>query len=214
MKSFEEWFCELISDEIWYEQAGKKHKTETFKNVAEQVYTLSISDRDAMSIIPLREHRNHVTNKLAKILPDKPKVKWWEIEQKKKEAEEEEKKQLEWKPASDEHVAKCVAEFDEMLKNSPMLNSRPRISYKQQVEEGGWIPKRDKPWPMTTPMEAYNKERKICYYRHCFDLVTREKLPTFVEEEIYNAEFDKLMIKKKIHPNWEILQSIEKEDAI
>ena len=111
-------------------------------------------------------------------------------------------------PASDEHVAKCVSEFDAMIKNSPMVNAMPRVSYKQAVEEGGWLPKKGPAYPITSPMEAYVKERHLAYIAHCFDARTGDKLPTFVEEEVYNAEFDRLMIKKKKHPHWRVLQEL------
>jgi len=128
--TFDDFYQSLTSDEIWHEAASKNHKPETFKKVAEQVYTLGLADREAFAVVPIREHRTHLTNKLAKIQPDKVKVNWWEIEQKKKEAEEQKEVFI---PASDEHVAKCVAEFDAMLKDAPMMTAFPRVGPKEAV---------------------------------------------------------------------------------
>lgn len=187
---FEHWFNELISDERWHEFAGKNHKPETFQKVAEQVYTLGISDSHNFEIVPLREHRNHVVNKLNKILPDKPKVDWIAKALKKKEEES----QVDWKPASPEHVDKCVAEFDAMMKSSSMLNAFPRIGYKQAVEEGGWLPKKDAPYPITSPDEAYIKMRHLEYVKQNYEPRTGAKLPQWVSEDEFNYQFDEGLI--------------------
>lgn len=192
MKNFQDWLKELIADERWFEQAGKNHKPETFQKVAEQVYTLGISDRDNFEIVPLREHRNHVVNKLNKILPDKPKPKSWHelaLEKKIKEDVKEE-----WKPASPEHVDRCVAEFDEMMKNSTMVNAFPRIGYKQSIEEGGWLPKKQASYPVTSLEEAYIKMRHIEYVKQNYEPRTGAKLPGWISEEEFNYQFDNDLI--------------------
>jgi hypothetical protein len=209
LKTFESFYSNLISDEQWFEFASKNHKLETFKLCAEKVYAVLLSDPVMMDVTPMREHRNHVFNKLAKILPDKPKAKaWHEVEREKIEKKEAEEKEKEWKPASGEHVDRCVAEFDEMMRNSTMMSKFPPLTHKQRIEEGNWIPKKGPAYPMTTAMEAYNKERKIAYYRYCYDPITRDKLPTWMEEEEYNELFDNEAVESKLHPHWETLKEL------
>jgi hypothetical protein len=203
---FETFYTQLTSDQQWFENVSSRHKPETFKNVCRLVWTLALSDAEQMKVTPIADHRRHVVYKLSKILPDKDNSKqWFQLEEEKKEAEEKK----EWVPASDEHVAKCVADFDEMIKNSHMMTNFPPMTNKQKAEQGDWLPPKGPVYKMTTAMEAYNKERKIAYYRYCFDPITRDKLSTWMPEEDYNAEFDRIMVKKKKHPNWEILREIE-----
>lgn len=191
--NFEDFFKSLTSDEIWFEFASKNHKPETFRKVAEQVFTLGLSDRDAFGITPIREHRNHVVNKLGKIQPDKVKIDWVKkaLESTKKEEEKE------WKPASPEHVDKCVAEFDAMMKNSTMLNAFPRVGHKQAIEEGQWLPKKDAPYPITSPEEAYVKDRHLAYIEYAYEPRSGEKMPGVMSELEFNLEFDEMMLKKK-----------------
>lgn len=179
--TFEKFFCELISDEIWHEFASKNHRPETFKKVAEQVYTLGLADREAFAIIPIREHRTHLTNKLAKIQPDKVKVNWWEIEQKKKEAEE---KKEEWVPLTGEERQKRLAEFKAMIDSINVNFVAPKMSHKEMAHLGGW----DKPKPEDYKPTAYDKisialesKNKI---RQCRKKVFLEAFPDASEEEI------------------------------
>lgn len=200
MNTFAEFYKELCSDVRWYENCIMSNRGKNFKAAAEDVYAKLLAD-ESIRDRPMSENRTHVYNRLRKL--DFERV-FPVLQQEEKKVEDKE-----WKPASDEHVAKCVAEFNEMLKNAPMMTSFPRLTNKQKAEQGDWLPPKGPAHKMTTAMEAYNKERKIAYYRYCFDPITRDKLPTWMEEEVYNAEFDRIMIKKKKHPNWEILQELD-----
>lgn len=200
MNSFPEWFKDLCSDVRWFENATMSNRGKNFKGAAEFVYAQLLAD-PVLQVRPMVENRKHVYNRLTKMDFDRV---FPQLQQPK-----EEKKEAVFVPASPEHVAKCVAEFDAMLKNSPMMSSVPKVTHKQAVEQGGWIPAKGPSYPMTTAMEAYNKERKIAYYRYCFDPITRDKLPTWMDEEAYNAEFDRIMIEEKKHPHWEVLREIK-----
>lgn len=199
MKSFEDFYKDLTSDERWHEQAGKSHKPETFQKVAEQVYTLGLSDRDNFEIQPLREHRNHVVNKLNKILPDKPKGKpWYVVEQEKKEEEKKE----EWVPVSPEERQRRLAEFKALIDSMPMINNFPRISRKEEAENSDWMPAKPAPHPITSVREAYVRQRHFAWIQHSFDARTKEPLPTYMEENLFNQLYDEketAKMEKKVY---------------
>lgn len=192
MKNFEDWLRELKSDERWLEYASMHHKDETFEKAAKKVYMQGVADGIQK---PMQEARKHVYNTIVLIPSDKPKGKQWhEIALDKKIKEDIAKEEEEWKPASPEHVDKCVAEFDEMMKNSSMVNAFPRIGYKQSIEEGGWLPKKEAPYPVTSLEEAYIKMRHIEYVKQNYEPRTGAKLPGWISEEEFNYQFDNDLI--------------------
>lgn len=185
MKDFAQWYSELISDDLWF-QLLRHYKDETIKKAAERVYASLVAD-GSVNYRPMQENRKHVYNIVVKNPGDKPKGKpWHQVAAEKLEAE----KQEEWKPASPEHVDKCVAEFDEMMRNSSMINSTPRIGYAQSVEEGGWLPKKGAPYPAATPEEVYVRMRHLEYIKANYEPRTGEKLPTWISEDEFNILYD------------------------
>jgi hypothetical protein len=183
---FETWFKELCSDHIWYEPASMQHKEQTFRGIAYKVYVNGAADMDTFCNTPMKEHRRHVYNKVALLPGDKPKQPWYTAALQKEELVKEE----EWKPASPEHVDKCVAEFDEMLRNAPMLNHYPRMPYKQQVEEGNWLPKKGDVYPTTSIDEYYVRQRHWLYIKMNYEPRTGKPLPDWIPEEEFNQQFE------------------------
>lgn len=181
--NFNDWCTSLISDERWFELL-RAYKDSTIKSCAEKVYAELVA-KQIVDIRPMTENRVHVYHVIKKLPEDKPKKNWCEVKE-----EIAKKEEPEWKPASPEHVDKCVAEFDAMMKNSTMINGMPRISYKQRVEEGDWIPKKDATYPATSAMEVYIRERHVEYIKTCYDARTAQKLPTWMEEDEFNFIYD------------------------
>lgn len=179
--TFESFFKDLCSDVRWYENAVMSCRGKNFKGAAEFVYAQVLAD-PALQLRSMVENRKHVYNRLTRM--DFERV-FPQLQQPKEEDTVEE-----FKPASDEHVAKCVAEFDEMLKNSPMVNGVPKVSHKQAVEEGDWIPKKGPVHPVTSPMEAYKKERRVAYISHAFDARTGDPIRGALEENEFNNLYD------------------------
>ena len=187
LMNFDVWYSSLIADERWYEFAGKNHKPETFRKVAEQVYTLGLSDSHNFEIQPLREHRNHVVNKLNKILPDKVKIDWT-LKALEKQKVEEKAKEL--PPVSWEKRAEYLQKIQDILKESRMVSAVPRVSIKEAIEEGGWLPKKEAPYPITSLQEAYIKNRHFEYIKQNYEPRTGAKLPGWVLEDQFNEKFD------------------------
>lgn len=174
MNSFPEWFKDLCSDVRWYENAVMSCRGKNFKGAAEFVYAQVLAD-PALQLRSMVENRKHVYNRLTRM--DFERV-FPQLQQPKEE------KQEEFKPASDEHVAKCVAEFDEMLKNSPMLNGVPKVSHKQAVEEGDWIPKKKEYTPPSIVEKIIILKESKQRIRECRRKFFLDAFPDATEEEI------------------------------
>jgi hypothetical protein len=79
-----------------------------------------------------------------------------------------------WKDAIDSIVSKRVFEItDDEIHN-----------------EGKVRPKKAAPYPVTSPMEAYIKERHLAYIQQNYDARTAEKLPGWISEEDFNVKYD------------------------
>jgi len=187
MKNFDDWFKELCANYVWYEPAIQHHEPETFKGAANKVYMQYVASE---IFPPVQEARKHVYNVLCKITPDKKIGKDWVT--KALEKHEQDNKE-EFIPASDEHVAKCIAEFDEMMAKSTMMNAVPRRSYKDEDELlaiGGYRPPKALPHPVTTPEEAYVRDRHFEWIKNNFEAKTGYKLPSWICEEDWNVIYD------------------------
>jgi hypothetical protein len=188
MRNFEQWYADLTSDQLWYELL-RAYKDETIRKASEKVYAQLVADK-IVDLRPVSENRKHVYNIVCKLPGDKPRGKSWseialEKQVQKSEAEEE------WKPASREHVDKCVKEFHEMLANSPMItNQRIPVYARYNVSPAIKI----EPHPITTAEQAYEKERHIEYLKKNYDAKTGEKLPTWISEREFNKLYDEGLI--------------------
>lgn len=191
LSTFEDWYKKLTEDEIWFEPVKMHHKPETLESIGRRVYMHGIADKERFSITPMSEFRRHFYNIVCKTPGDKPKNKDWHIKALEKENVV---KQEQWKPASPEHVDKCVAEFDEMMKNSTMINSMPRVGYKQSIEEGGWLPKKPAPYPTTSKEEAYVRQRHLEYVKNNYEPRTGQPLPDWIPEHEFNLLYDNEML--------------------
>jgi len=165
MKNFDDWYKELTSDERWFEQAGMNHKPETFKDVALKVYTNGMTDSLEFAQTPMKLHRQHVFNKLCKVLPDKVKKPWYlkEIETKQPELKDI--------PLTGEARAKRLQEWMDALAKLPAMKTAP-ISSRELIENGDWRPK---PVEIREPTEM---EKRTAYIAHV-EMVRRCRVKTF-----------------------------------
>jgi len=181
MNNFDTWFAILISDERWYEQAGMNHKPETFKDVALKVYTNGMTDSLEFAQTPLKFHRQHVFNKLCKILPDKVRKPWYL---------KEEPKKGEHPPLTGAERAKRLQEWMDALAKLPAMKTAP-ISSRELIENGDWRPK---PVEIHEPTEI---EKRTAYLAHlemvrrCRVKYFRDAYPDAMDDEIqaYLARF-------------------------
>ena len=184
--NFDQWYKDFCSDERWF-QLLRAYKDKTIEKAAKRVFAQLVADKCEDSR-PMSENRKHVYNILCKTPGDKVLVPWQVQALKKLEVEQV---QEEWKPASDEHVKKCIAEFDEMMKNAPMLNYRVKLTEREKYVEGDWEAKRPEPWPCTSKEEAYIRDRHFEYIKYAYEPRTGLKREGVLSEEEFNKQFDR-----------------------
>lgn len=99
-------------------------------------------------------------------------------------------------PVKGDRMQKYIDEILDIIKKSPTLNYRPRLTEKEKAEEGGFRPKGEKfePYPTDTPEQVYKKDRHIAWIKHCFDPVTKEPNESWMEEMEFNKLYDEGLI--------------------
>jgi hypothetical protein len=183
MISFEDWLKDLISNYVWAEPAQMHYKPETFRATANKVYMQYVA---AEVFPPIQEARRHVYNKLALIPGDKVKVDWVKEGLKKIESE----KKQDWQPVSEEEREQWLKKWRESLNGLQTVSAVPRISYKEIAEQGGVLPPKDKPYPITTPEEAYVRDRRFEWIKNSFEPRTGQRLPESLDEQEFNMQYD------------------------
>lgn len=179
MKTFEDWYTELISDTLWYELL-RHYKDETIRKCSEKVYAQLVAEK-TVSYRPMTENRKHVYNVVCKLPGDKPKVDWVEKHLKQQEEKKEDK---EWVPLTGEARTKKLAEFKAMIDAAPKAFTTPKMSAQEIANEGDWLPKKEKPFVRS------EFENQLAYKEHIDKVNTaRKKLflstfPDASEEEI------------------------------
>lgn len=180
MKTFDLWFCELISDERWFEQAGMNHRPETFKDVALKVYTNGMTDSLEFAQTPLKFHRQHVFNKLCKITPDKIRKPWYLPKEEPKPITVEDQP---LKRGSPEYIQR-LKEWQQQIDKAPMMQPVAPVSKRELIENGDWRPK------APTIREPSEIEKRTAYLKHlemvrnCRIKVYTEAFPDATAEEI------------------------------
>jgi hypothetical protein len=186
MKNFDSFYTELISDQRWFELL-RMYRAETIRKAAQNVFAQLVAD-NTVDVRPMPENRKHVYNICIKGgSGDKPLPKPFQVVQAEAKQKEEEK---EWIPLTGEQRAQKLKEWEAIVKGSTMLNSMPKHSYKTLAEEGGVLPPKPAPYPITTPEEAYVRDRHFEWIKTCFEPRTGEKNLNYVSEEDYNIWYD------------------------
>jgi len=180
--SFSDWFKELCQNYVWFEPASSKHEPETFRQAANKVYMQYVASE---VFPPIQEARKHVYNVLCKIPPDKKIGKDWVTKALEKHEQE---KQAEWIPVTGEERQRRLAEFKALIDGLPMMNNFPRVT---EVEKAGDIlPPKPAPYPITSPEEAYVRDRHFEWIKNNFEAKTGYKLPSWIDEESWNIVYD------------------------
>lgn len=165
---FEKWYKELISDERWYEQASMNHMKETFKRVANVVFVNGLADSRAFEVVPMREHRQHVYNKVLKLPQDKVKKQWFDVPAYRPIGSEPE-----WKPVTWEERAKRLKEFQDMVESSPIMKPPAPLTAREKLNQDV----RPLPPDIKEPTEV---QKRAAYYQH-LKLAQHARTVTFLE---------------------------------
>ena len=152
---------------------------------ARQIWVNGLSDAENFRVIPFKEHRRHLFNKLCKITPDKVRKPWY--------LPKEEPKKDEKPPLTGEARAKRLQEWMDALAKLPAMKTAP-ISSRELIENGDWRPK---PVEIREPTEM---EKRTAYLAHvemvrrCRVKYFRDAYPDAMDDEVqaYLAKFEKI----------------------
>jgi hypothetical protein len=212
MRSFDDWFDELCNgNQIWAEQISMHHKPKTFEDCARKVYNQYLAGE---VFPPMQSARIHVGNSLSKVQPDKTYSKDWVTKALQKHEEEKKHKPdhncphckgsggvqvgegeysecpcvKEWIPVTGEERQRRLAELRALIDSMPIINNFPRVT---EVEKAGQVlPPKPEPYPITTPEEAYVRDRHFEWIKNNFEARTGQKLPSWICEEDWNVIYD------------------------
>lgn len=168
--TFEDFYKALTADERWFETMSMIHKYKPFKDVALLVYGTAVGE--GTLDIDIKEHRNHVHNKLAKTPVKIQNI--VQTHQPKTEETQEQPKEI----ATPEQRDYWLNQFKEKLAK---IETKPviKLTHKQIAEEGGWLPKkRAVGFDPGYALEHYKK------LRECQEKTVRDRHPEFTEEQI------------------------------
>lgn len=168
--TFEDFHKALISDEKWYETMQMVHKYKPFKDTCLLVYGTAVGAGTLSDDI--KEHRNHVHNKLAKTP-----VKIQNLIQTHQTKNPPEKLDVKVY-ATDEQREYWLNKLKEEIKE---IKVKPviKMSHKEIAEEGDWIPK--KKHVPTDPLYLHEHEKKL---HDCRVKVIKDRHPDFTDEQI------------------------------
>lgn len=181
--TFEDFYKDLKSDEVWFNQASMHHKPETCEDTARKIYTNGMVDVLEFRQTPMKEHRRYFFNKLSKITPDRPKKQWWVKDEDKKEVIQEAP------PLTGEARLARLREWQEAIKQTPPVKTTPRLTSKMIEEEGGVRPKAVQPYPTTSLTEFQQHERHLAYIKYAYDARTGERIPGTLDEQEFNLTY-------------------------
>lgn len=182
--TFDKFFTDLKSDEVWFCNATMHHKPETVQSVAKDLFMSCSADNSLNR--PIGDMRRYFWNKLKKITPDKVAKQWVPKEEKKESAPvvpRESKEYMDWTNKILEEIAK-----------SKTINYFPGKSYSELADEGGVRRPKDKPYPMTSQAEAYVRQRHLEYIKRNYEPRTGAKLPDWISEDEFNQLYDSGLI--------------------
>lgn len=179
--TFEDFYTELKSDEVWFTNATMYYKPETVLEVARDLFMACSADNSLHR--PIGDMRRYFWNKLKKITPDKVRKPFVLKEEKKAEAE----------PLYGEERAKWLKIWEEQLKNAPPVKSTPKLTSQMIEEEGGVRPKAVQPYPTTNATELYIKQRHLEWIKYAFEPRTGQRLPGTMDEAEWNIQYDNVI---------------------
>lgn len=152
MESFEEFYNNLVSHEVWYEQMQLQHKGKDIKAAAQKVYGDAIADPVSFKVKDISDHRRHIHYVLFK-MPVVPIKQVYQVTEEKNNNSSEPiltgKERDEW-----------IKKWKESLSDK-ILNSAPRLTHKEIIEEGDWLPKKDKPYIPNVDLNLLNLKECI-----------------------------------------------------
>lgn len=161
MSTFDDFWNEIVSDEIWFEQLKMRHPKKDWREAAMEIYTNYLADRNFPE---MREVRKHLNNKLIyKKQTDEATVY-------RKPQEPLSQNDFNHNPLTDEERRRVDAMLDEYkaLLRDGVVKPVPKLSHEEILQEGGFLPKPKEKYIPPKNYEMKEQLRKSAkeFYKH------------------------------------------------
>jgi len=178
--TFEQFYAKLIEHEIWFDQMKMRFYRKDLKDVANQCFIFLLASEQRWAAQDYQDFRKCYQSFLSKS-PDmvvKPQLQQVEVKEESTSepiltGEERERKINEWLQA---------------VKSVQTVNPVPKLSRKQIIEEGDWLPKKQLPHPSTSVGEVKKRFIHQLYIKHNYDPRTTDKVTGWMPEEQWKEE--------------------------
>lgn len=179
--TFEQFWEKLIEHEIWYDQMKMRFYQKDLKGVANNCFIFLIASEQRWAAQDYQDFRKCYQSFLMKS-PDqvvKPQLQQVEVAG----------ITVHHEPILEGEARQAkITEWLESVKATKMVNPIPKLTRKQIIEEGDWIPKKSLPHPSTTVGELKKHFTHQLYIKHNFDLLTKDKLTGWLPEDKWTEE--------------------------
>lgn len=174
--SFEEFYEKLTAHEIWFDQIKMRFYRRNLQDVARECYLFLLASGNRWAAQDYEDFRRCYLNFL-KNAKDQQQGPQLQQEQKKEVVNSE--------PilTGKERQARINEWLDEVNK-SPLMKRTARLSHKQIMEEGDWLPKKDGVnYPSCSESEVKKRLLHLEYLKQNYDPRTQDPMPNWIEED-------------------------------
>jgi hypothetical protein len=175
MKPFEEFYNDLVSDDLWFDSMAMIHRGKSVRQAAQLIYGEVLSDPEKYKFYSVQEFRKYVHNKLTYLKPEPVKVvqNWQEIPN--SDSPLPAPSTPEEKAETDKLIAEYLKQLETACRPVPPMDKR-------QIEREGQVRPlatkvRPTPASIVKQLQLHNE-----WIRECFDPHTGKPNENWVEE--------------------------------
>ncbi len=172
--TFEQFYTELQKNEPWFDQMKLRYFRKDLKDVANQCYIFLLASEQRWKAQDYQDFRKCYQSFLSKS-PDKVSAPVLQQEEVKEVKHSE-------PILTGEERDRRIAEWLAAVKAQRLTNPIPKLTRKQIIEEGDWLPKKQAPHPSTSEGELKKAFFHQLYIKHNFDPRTADKVTGWVDE--------------------------------
>jgi hypothetical protein len=172
MKPFEEFYNDLVSDDLWFDSMAMIHRGKSVRQAAQLIYGEVLSDPEKYKFYTVQEFRKYVHNKLSYLKPEPVKVvqNWQEIPNSDSPLPAPLPSTPEEKAETDKLIAEYLKQLGSASKEVPKL-TREEIEREGQVRPGAYsnfaaTRARATPMSVVKQLRLHNDWIKECFDPH------------------------------------------------
>lgn len=183
MTDFQSWYSELKDNKLWWIRINEMNRNKNLNRIAEEVHAYLMA-RDELKGEDWPRFRTLFQSfaRNAKEEAVRPQL----------QQEVKVEVTVQEPPLTGEARQQKLKEWLDVVNQTPMMKTPPKISYAEIAEQGGVRRPKDKPFPKDSPEYIYIKERHIAWIRNSFEPISGQRIPGTLDEEEFNKKFDEL----------------------